>query len=201
MPFAEMPGWPAPRRRVIAAGCSSARCEGCRWPASRGGCTCTRASRARQVVEPVLLMGRLGARTLLLTNASGGVNPDFGAGTLMVITGPHQPDRADAAPRPERRRARAALPRPDRRLGPGAARAAARGGRSRRASSSQRASTPGCSARPTRRPPRCACCGSLAPTRSGCPRSWRRSPRAGRACACAASRSSRTPGPGCHPRR
>jgi purine-nucleoside phosphorylase len=39
----------------------------------------------RLVVEPALLLGRLGAPILLLTNASGGVNPAFGAGTLMVI--------------------------------------------------------------------------------------------------------------------
>jgi purine-nucleoside phosphorylase len=32
-----------------------------------------------------LLLGRLGAPILLLTNASGGVNPAFGAGTLMVM--------------------------------------------------------------------------------------------------------------------
>ena len=37
------------------------------------------------VVEPVLLMRRLGAEILVLTNAAGGVNPAFGAGTLMVI--------------------------------------------------------------------------------------------------------------------
>jgi purine-nucleoside phosphorylase len=37
------------------------------------------------VVEPVLLMGRLGAPVVLLTNASGGVEPAFGAGTLMVM--------------------------------------------------------------------------------------------------------------------
>ncbi len=30
-------------------------------------------------------MGRLGAQVVLLTNASGGVNPAFGAGTLMVM--------------------------------------------------------------------------------------------------------------------
>jgi purine-nucleoside phosphorylase len=38
------------------------------------------------VVQPVLLMGRLQAGTVLLTNAAGGVNPGFGAGTLMAIT-------------------------------------------------------------------------------------------------------------------
>jgi purine-nucleoside phosphorylase len=38
------------------------------------------------VVQPVLLMGRLGARIVVLTNASGGVNPAFGPGTLMLIS-------------------------------------------------------------------------------------------------------------------
>jgi len=33
----------------------------------------------------VLLMGRLGAETVVLTNAAGGVNPSYGAGTLMAI--------------------------------------------------------------------------------------------------------------------
>jgi purine-nucleoside phosphorylase len=37
------------------------------------------------VIQPVLLMGRLGARIVVLTNAAGGVNPAYGAGTLMVI--------------------------------------------------------------------------------------------------------------------
>jgi purine-nucleoside phosphorylase len=37
------------------------------------------------VVQPVLLMGRLGARTIVLTNAAGGLDPSFVAGTLMVI--------------------------------------------------------------------------------------------------------------------
>lgn len=38
------------------------------------------------VVLPVRLMKLLGARTVFLTNASGGVNPDFAAGDLMLIT-------------------------------------------------------------------------------------------------------------------
>jgi purine-nucleoside phosphorylase len=37
------------------------------------------------VAEPVLLIGRLGAGRIVLTNAAGGVNPSFSAGTLMVI--------------------------------------------------------------------------------------------------------------------
>ena len=38
------------------------------------------------VVLPVRLMRLLGAEILFLTNASGGVNPDFQAGELMLIT-------------------------------------------------------------------------------------------------------------------
>lgn len=37
------------------------------------------------VVLPVRLMKLMGAKTLFLTNASGGVNPDFQAGDLMLI--------------------------------------------------------------------------------------------------------------------
>jgi purine-nucleoside phosphorylase len=37
------------------------------------------------VVQPVLLMGRLGARVIVLTNAAGGLDPSYRAGTLMVI--------------------------------------------------------------------------------------------------------------------
>ena len=40
----------------------------------------------REVAFPVRLAHALGARRLLLTNAAGGINPDFGPGTLMLIT-------------------------------------------------------------------------------------------------------------------
>ncbi len=39
-----------------------------------------------QVVAPVRLMALLGAKYLLVSNACGGVNPDFSIGDLMVIT-------------------------------------------------------------------------------------------------------------------
>ncbi len=37
------------------------------------------------VVLPIRLMGRLGARTLILTNAAGGISPSLEAGDLMLI--------------------------------------------------------------------------------------------------------------------
>lgn len=40
-----------------------------------------------QTVLPVRLMGLLGAKTLLLTNAAGGIRPDLSPGDLMMITG------------------------------------------------------------------------------------------------------------------
>jgi purine-nucleoside phosphorylase len=39
-----------------------------------------------RVVLPIRLMRMLGAKTLILTNAAGGINTDFAAGSLMLIT-------------------------------------------------------------------------------------------------------------------
>lgn len=39
-----------------------------------------------QVVAPVRIMALLGAHTLMVSNACGGVNPDFAIGDLMMIT-------------------------------------------------------------------------------------------------------------------
>jgi inosine/guanosine/xanthosine phosphorylase family protein len=85
IPFAELPGWPAasapghPGRLVLGT------LEGTRVACLQGRLHMYEGLTALQVVEPVLLLGRLGAEVLLLTNASGGVDPSFGAGTLMVI--------------------------------------------------------------------------------------------------------------------
>lgn len=39
-----------------------------------------------QIVLPVRVMKKLGAKTLIVTNASGGINKDFRAGDIMLIT-------------------------------------------------------------------------------------------------------------------
>lgn len=41
---------------------------------------------AQQVAFPVRVLRLLGAKTLIITNAAGGVNPDFHPGSLMLIT-------------------------------------------------------------------------------------------------------------------
>ena len=48
-----------------------------------------------QVVFPVRVMKYLGIKTLLVSNASGGVNPDFEIGDVMIIT-----DHINLAPNP-----------------------------------------------------------------------------------------------------
>ena len=39
-----------------------------------------------QVVLPIRMMKMMGAKILFLTNAAGGINPDFSAGNLMLIS-------------------------------------------------------------------------------------------------------------------
>ncbi len=40
----------------------------------------------QEAILPIRLMGLAGIKTVLLTNAAGGINPDFSPGTLMLIT-------------------------------------------------------------------------------------------------------------------
>src|SRR6476659_4817628 len=85
IPFEALPGWPAPsapghRGRFILG-----TIQGVPVCCLQGRLHLYEGLEPLQVVEPVLLMGRLGASTVVLTNAAGGVNRSYGAGTLMVI--------------------------------------------------------------------------------------------------------------------
>ena len=70
----------------------------------------------------VRVVAALGVRTLIVTNAAGGVDPTLAAGRHRRDLRPHQPDRRVAAVRAQRRTAGTALRRHDRRLRPDAAR-------------------------------------------------------------------------------
>jgi inosine/guanosine/xanthosine phosphorylase family protein len=85
IPFEALPGWPAPTVPGHSGRLILGSLRGLPVVCLRGRLHLYEGLSERLVVEPVLLMGRLGAPAVLLTNASGGLNPDFGAGTLMVM--------------------------------------------------------------------------------------------------------------------
>jgi purine-nucleoside phosphorylase len=85
IPFEALPGWPAPSAPGHSGRLLLGTLRGLPVACLQGRLHMYEGLSERLVVEPALLMGRLGASILLLTNASGGVNPGFGAGTLMVI--------------------------------------------------------------------------------------------------------------------
>lgn len=85
IPFDELPGWPsasAPghRGRLVLG-----TLRGTPVACLQGRLHMYEGLSALQVVEPTLLLARLGIGILLLTNAAGGVDPAYGPGTLMVI--------------------------------------------------------------------------------------------------------------------
>lgn len=86
IPYAELPGWPAASAPGHAGRLLVGTLEGVPVAFLQGRLHMYEGLSALQVVEPVLLLGRLGAEVLVLTNASGGVDPAFAAGTLMLIT-------------------------------------------------------------------------------------------------------------------
>lgn len=85
IPFAELPGWPAATAPGHVGRLLLGRLEGVPVAMLQGRLHLYEGHDAGLVVQPVLLMGRLGAKTVVLTNAAGGVDPGYGPGTLMVI--------------------------------------------------------------------------------------------------------------------
>jgi purine-nucleoside phosphorylase len=86
IPFGDLPGWPAATAPGHAGRLLLGRLAGVPAVIQQGRFHLYEGHSAGFVVQPALLMGRLGARVLVLTNAAGGVNTAFGAGTLMIIT-------------------------------------------------------------------------------------------------------------------
>ena len=85
IPFAELPGWPAASAPGHAGRLLLGTLTGVPVACLQGRLHLYEGHPIGLVVQPVLLMGQLGATTIVLTNAAGGVNPAYDAGTLMLI--------------------------------------------------------------------------------------------------------------------
>jgi len=85
VPFAELPGWPAASAPGHVGRLLLGRLEGVAVVCLQGRLHLYEGNSERLVVEPVLLMRRLGASVIVLSNAAGGVRIDWGPGTLMLI--------------------------------------------------------------------------------------------------------------------
>ncbi len=85
IPFADLPGWPAATAPGHVGRLLLGRLAGRPVVMLQGRFHLYEGNSAGLVVQPVLLFGRLGAKVVVLTNASGGLDPSFGPGTLMVI--------------------------------------------------------------------------------------------------------------------
>ena len=85
IPFADLPGWPAATAPGHVGRLILGQLDGVPVVMLQGRLHMYEGNDPGLIVQPVLLMGRLGARTIVLTNAAGGLDPTFGAGTLMVV--------------------------------------------------------------------------------------------------------------------
>jgi purine-nucleoside phosphorylase len=86
VPFAELPGWPAASAPGHAGQLLLGHLDGVPAVCLQGRLHLYEGNSERLVVEPVLLMRRLGAQVIVLSNAAGGIRVDWPAGTLMLIT-------------------------------------------------------------------------------------------------------------------
>ncbi|MFV0351092.1 MAG: purine-nucleoside phosphorylase [Oscillospiraceae bacterium] len=84
--FSEIPGFPVPSVEGHAGAFVIGRYNGHLVAALNGRVHFYEGYSQQEVTIPVRVMRLLGVQTLLLTNAAGGVNLDFSAGALMLIS-------------------------------------------------------------------------------------------------------------------
>jgi purine-nucleoside phosphorylase len=85
LPYEQIPGWPASRVIGHAGKLVSGLAKGRRVLALSGRVHFYEGHSLEVVTFATRVIGRLGVRALLLTNAAGGINTRFGRGALMVI--------------------------------------------------------------------------------------------------------------------
>ena len=84
-PYGDIPNWPASAVVGHAGKLVSGTLAGRRVAALSGRAHYYEGHDLKTVTFPARALGRLGVRTLILTNAAGGINFDFKPGTLMLM--------------------------------------------------------------------------------------------------------------------
>ncbi len=86
IPYAEIPSWPQSTAIGHAGKLVVGSVEGVAVAVLAGRAHLYEGYTAHQAVFGLRALGRLGVRSVVLTNAAGGVNVKFGAGTLVLIS-------------------------------------------------------------------------------------------------------------------
>ena len=86
IPYAEIPGWPVSTAVGHAGTLVLGTLDGIPVAVMRGRAHLYEGIGGERVVFGVRVLGALGIRSLVVTNASGGINPDFEPGQLVLIS-------------------------------------------------------------------------------------------------------------------
>ena len=111
VPYGEIPGFPLSTVETHAGKLLLGRLGGRPVVAMQGRFHRYEGYDLQQVTFPVRVLHALGARTLLVSNACGGMNPLWGPGDLVLLERSHQPAGRQPARRTQRRAARTAVSR------------------------------------------------------------------------------------------
>lgn len=85
IPYGDIPGWPVSTVPGHSGQLVIGRLEGQVVVAQQGRAHFYEGYTAQQVTFPIRVMGLLGIKTLILTNAAGGLNADYAVGDLMLL--------------------------------------------------------------------------------------------------------------------
>lgn len=86
LPYAEIPHFPVSTVASHAGQLICGTVAGMPLLAMQGRCHLYEGYTAKQVTFPVRVFAELGIKTLVLTNAAGGLNPAYSAGDIMLLT-------------------------------------------------------------------------------------------------------------------
>ena len=110
IPYAEIPGWPTSSVVAHAGKLIVGTLAGQPLAVMAGRNHLYEGNTPAQVTFGVRVLGRLGVRSLVLTNAAGGINRELRQGRAGADSRSHQPDGHESAGWAQRRHDRPALP-------------------------------------------------------------------------------------------